>query len=366
VEREQIPHQGYLTRVVAELEARAAELASSQIQSVFIGGGTPSLWDPSAIGGLLAAIFQRFSATPDIEVTVECNPTSFNAERARAMSDAGVNRVSIGVQSLDPERLKFLGRWHSPDEALRALETALRSSIVRVSADLIYGVHGQRPEDARAEVQRVAATGVTHLSAYTLTIEKGTQFGARAQKGSLPLLGDDQVADSFEAVHDSLLELSFDHYEISNFARAGHVAEHNLGYWHGHDYLGLGVGAWGTIQTATGRVRYRNTPSPERYLDPTRGFGTIAEDYAQGLVRELEPIGAETALKERLLLGLRLKDGVDLDAASAELAIDPWTPERERAIERLIRQGRLRREGGRLRIPHSQWLLADGTISSLL
>ncbi|HEY6729032.1 MAG TPA: radical SAM family heme chaperone HemW [Polyangiaceae bacterium] len=362
-----IPHDAYLERVLVELDARSDEvIGERRLRSVFIGGGTPSLWDPAAIGRLLEAIVRRFPSDPELEITAECNPSSFDAARAQALAKAGVNRVSIGVQSLDSERLGFLGRWHSPDEGLAAVRAALDSEIARVSADLIYGVHGQTPAAAVAEAVRVARTGVTHLSAYTLTIEKGTQFGARAQKGTLPLLPDDTVAESFLEVHAALADEGFEHYEISNFARGGHYAAHNIGYWQGDEYLGLGAGAWGTLVTAQGRVRYRNTPSPERYLDTSVAFGPLATDHERGLVQQLEPIDAETALRERLLLGLRLGRGVDIGAMAAELGVDAWPRERRRAADRLIARGRLLEVGTTLTIPPSQWLLADDTIASLL
>ena len=362
-----IPHEAYLDRVLAELEARSRELdGSRQLRSVFIGGGTPSLWKPAAIGKLLDAIVGRFSSDASLEVTAECNPSSFDRTRARALAQAGVNRVSIGVQSLDPERLSFLGRWHSPDQGLASVRAALDSDIARVSADLIYGVHGQPPEAAVSEAITVARTGVTHLSAYTLTIEKGTQFGARAQKGTLPLLPEDTVAESFLQVHAALAAEGFEHYEISNFARDGAYAVHNIGYWQGDEYLGLGAGAWGTLVTPNGRVRYRNTPSPERYLDPNLAFGPLATDHERNLVQQLEPIDGETALRERLLLGLRLSRGVDIGAMAAELGVEAWPRARRRAADRLIARGRLVEAGTTLTIPASQWLLADDTIASLL
>jgi len=366
ITRQEIPHMAYLERVSEELAMRANEVELGTVQSIFVGGGTPSLWDPRALGRLLERIVARLKVTPDLEVTVECNPSSFDRELARAYRDLGVNRVSLGVQSLDPERLEFLGRWHSPADALEALDAALSSGIPRVSADLIYGIHGQSAEQAAEEATRLAGTGITHLSAYTLTIEKGTQFGARASKGTLPLLTEDIVADSFLEVHAALTAQGFEHYEISNFARLGHYARHNLGYWRGHDYLGLGAGAWGTVKVAGHRVRYRNTPSPERYLDSRMAFGSLESDCERGLVQSLEPIDADTELSERLLLGLRLIEGVDLDSIGRELGIDPWTRQRGASIERMVRQGRLERRGGTLSIPVERWLLADGTIAALL
>lgn len=359
-ERPEIPHARYASQVSAELARRAAQTGRRKLASVFFGGGTPSLWDPGELGRVLAAIRAHFPGD-DPEVTVECNPTSFDEERARALMDAGVGRVSIGVQGLDEDRLRFLGRLHDVAGGLEAVRAAVRAGVPRVSADLIFGVAGQNSREAAGEARRVAELGVTHLSAYALTIEPGTQFGALDRKGRLPLLGDDQVAESFLHVDATLEALGFEHYEISNFARGGDVARHNVGYWQGRDYLGLGAGAWGTLSLPDGRVRYRNTPSPERYLETD--WATIDPDSAAS---ELESLSPETSLAERILLGLRMAGGLDLGEAAASTGATAWTAERERAAERLLARGRLRRDGDRLWIPRDAWLFADGTISELL
>ena len=172
------------------------------------------------------------------------------------------------------------------------------------------------------------------------------------------------MAESFLALDAALTARGFDHYEISNYARDGHVSRHNLGYWLGRDYLGLGTGAWGTVSRPGGRVRYRNTLSAERYL------GTEWKDAAlwgaNGVESAFEPIDGETELKERIMLGLRLAEGVDLDRAGRDTGVLPWTRERERTAQRLVERGRLQREGGRLWIPKDAWLFADGTIAELM
>lgn len=364
-ERHAIPEQRYTQRVLEELDARAAHLHNARVDSLFFGGGTPSLWGADAIGKVLGRVRELSRAKAPFEVTVECNPTSFDEDFARALVDVGVTRVSIGVQSFDPQTLKFLGRLHTPELALEALEAARVAGLQRVSADLIFGVHGQTPREAADEARRLAELGLTHLSAYALTIEPKTRFGAEAKKGRLPLLSDDAVAEAFLAVHRELEGLGFDHYEISNFAREGHYSVHNLGYWTGKDYLGIGSGAWGTLELERGkRARYRNTLSVERYLETERA--DLGRDIETGLVTEFEPLDGQTLLSERLLLGLRLRQGVDLGRVGRELGVDPFTRERRRNLERLTATGRLGRDGDRVFIPQSQWLLADGIISSLI
>lgn len=365
--RETIPHGAYADAVVSEFETRRDTAAGYELRSVFFGGGTPSLWKAADLGRVLRAILDALPHSGEVEVTVECNPSSFGEEAARALLDVGVNRVSIGIQSLDAERLSFLGRLHDPSGGLRAIEAALRAGIPRVSADLIFGVSGQEPEAAAAEARRVADLGLAHMSAYALTVEPGTRFGALARKGRLPLLPEQSVAGSFSAVHEALVEVGFEHYEISNFARSGEVARHNLGYWNGDDYLGLGAGAWGTITTAGRRVRSRNTPVVERYLAGATEWPSVGSSgTSAGLVSDTEVIAPETELSERIMLGLRLASGVDVEAAAREAGVEPWPPARRRAVERLTSRGLVVREGPRLRIPFEAWLFADGTIADLM
>ena len=374
-DRGAIPQAAYTDAVVAEVSRRARDLGRRRLKSIFVGGGTPSLWQSTELGRVLAAVREAFAPEHPAEApecTVECNPSSFDEEKARELLAAGVNRVSIGVQSLNAERLRFLGRLHDGPGALDALSAAISAGFPRVNADLIFGVSGQSVEDAAAETLAVINTGPTHISAYALTIEPGTRFGADAAKGRLPLLTDDDVAETFLTVSTTLRDAGFEHYEISNFARNGHKANRNLGYWRGDDYLGLGCGAWGTVTSSNAgisdRIRYRNTPSPERYLASAREWQSadLTQAGARGLQCEVEPINAATALRERLMLGLRLAEGVDVEAAARELGTEAWSEERERAVQRLLARGRLERSGGRLRVPRAQWLFADGTIAELL
>lgn len=364
--RDAIPHRAYADAVLRDLAARLPLLgADYRLETIFFGGGTPSLWATEELGRVLEAILAAFAErrAAEVEVTAECNPTSLDLEKARALGAVGVNRISLGVQGLDAERLAFLGRLHDPNGGVDAARAALGSPIPRVSVDFIFGVAGQSPEQAATEARTLAALGTTHLSAYALTIEPGTEFGARAKKGRLPLLDEALVADSFTAVDRTLTSAGFDHYEVSNFARQGHVSRHNLGYWRGYDYLGLGTGAWGTVTLPSGRVRYRCSPSPERYQ--ASGFSKPFVEGPEGCA-VLEPLDAETSLRERIMLGLRLAEGFDLESAANELGVVALPPERKQALERLLQRGRIELDRSRLRIPKPQWLFADGIISELL
>jgi oxygen-independent coproporphyrinogen-3 oxidase len=360
-ERSAIDHRGYADAVLAELGSRRASLEGRPIASIFFGGGTPSLWEPEELGRVLAAIRALGVAAPDLEVTVECNPSSLDEARARALRAVGANRLSIGVQGLSRSRLEFLGRLHDEVGGLAAVRQALASGIERVSADVIYGVAGgqpQTPEEAADEVARVADTGVTHVSAYALTIEPSTAFGERARKGTLPILPDDAVADAAAAVRASLEARGFAQYEVSNYARPGHEARHNLGYWRGLDYVGLGCAAYGTLSREGGAARrYRNRTDPQKYM-----AAALAGAATEGSSEALDP---ETRLRERIMLGLRLAEGFDLAEAAEALGVPAWTPARRRAADRLVKKGHLAVDGGRLRVPPAAWLFADGIAAEL-
>jgi putative oxygen-independent coproporphyrinogen III oxidase len=373
--REEIDHDGYADAVIAELERRVSSLSETldseelRVGSVFFGGGTPSLWDPGALGRVIDRVTGALPVSGDLEVTVECNPTSIDREGANALSDQGVNRLSIGAQALRPEQLRFLGRLHDVAGAERAIEAALGSEVDRVSADLIFGLPDQPVEDARQQAESLAAMGLRHVSAYQLTIEPGTKFGELARLGRLPRADDREVAEAFLAIDAALSARGLQHYEISNYAEPGQEARHNLAYWRGDEYLGLGCGAYGFLRTpgplpARG-VRYRNLTDPGAYIATARSGApraTAADGFPGG---GIEPLDAETLLRERIMLGLRLSAGFDLAGAAEELGVAAWTPERDRAARWLIARDRLEREGPLLRIPPRSRLWADDTAARL-
>lgn len=371
-EREDIDHAGYADAVLREAEGRARQLAargrSFEVGSIFFGGGTPSLWEPAELGRVLARLRAIFPTRPDLEITVECNPTSLDETRARALKDVGVGRLSIGTQSLRAEQLKFLGRLHDPDGARRAIEAALASGIARVSTDLIFGLPDQPIEDARGQAEALAATGLRHLSCYQLTIEPGTQFGERKKRGLLPMADEAVVADAFLAIEEALEARGLRHYEISNYAAPGEEARHNLAYWRGDEYLGLGCAAFGFARDEKLRdrgLRWRNAIEPKRYVEATRAMKDDVLGQGDGVSMFSEELDGIAMLRERIMLGLRLVEGVDMGRAGEELGVDPWTPERLRDIDRLTQRGRLTREGDVLRIPRAAWLFADDIAARL-
>jgi oxygen-independent coproporphyrinogen-3 oxidase len=366
-------HRSYADAVLREIDSRVELFDGRRVASIFFGGGTPSLWDARELKRVLTRILglANLDAHTEIEVTVECNPTSIDAEKARALIDAGVNRLSIGAQSLNDDRLRFLGRLHDARGAIHAIEGAIRAGVPRVSADLIFGVAGQSVDEARDEALTLSNLGLTHVSCYQLTIEAGTRFGELARRGRLPLADEGVMADAFVAIEEALTARGFGHYEVSNYALAGEEARHNLGYWRGDEYIGVGCGAFGFARTeprgsAASGARWRNATQPDAYIrgtaqGATAAFGPTDHVDANGF----EELDAETLLRERIMLGLRLARGFDLDEAANALGARGWTDARSRAASWLEERGRIERRGSVLRIPHQAWLWSDDTAARL-
>ncbi|MGH6955194.1 MAG: radical SAM family heme chaperone HemW [Caulobacteraceae bacterium] len=301
--------------IIVDLKAQAAGLGRRRLVSVFLGGGTPSLMDPDWAGEIVGAARALFEPATDPEVTLEANPTDAEAGRFAAFADAGVNRLSLGVQSLNDAQLAFLGRNHDAAEARRAAAVAAKA-FPRLSIDLIYALPGQGEDAWRAELAEAIALGAEHISAYQLTLEGGTAFERAVRRGLWSPTETEAAARLYEATGETLAGAGFEAYEVSNHAR-GEAARsrHNLIYWRGGDYLGMGPGAHGRVTT------------PEGSRSATRAAARIADYVATvgeagcGLEERVRLSPAETAL-ERLLMGLRTVEGVAL-AELAPLAVDP-------------------------------------------
>lgn len=352
-----IPHAAYSEAVVRELALRAAALGEPlEPLSLFFGGGTPSLWDHDALGAVVAAVTRL---APVAEVTVECNPSSLDRDRAASLRDRGVTRLSLGVQSLRDRHLRYLGRLHDAAGALAALRGAVRAGGLRVSADVMFGLHEQSRDELVDDVRALVAEGAEHLSCYALTIEPATRFGELARKGRLPRLPDDAVAALYEAIEDTLDREGLAHYEVSNYARAGQRSEHNLAYWRGDAYLGLGAGAVGAVPRGDDprhATRWRNDADVPAYL--------AALDRGELPPGDTEALDPATRVRESLMLGLRTDEGVDVAAAEARTGL-ALRAGRDRAIARQVAAGNLVDAGATLRIPPARWLVADGIVADL-
>lgn len=348
-----IPHARYVDALKAELKGWYPALVGRRLFSVFFGGGTPSLWEPDAVGDALDAIRSAFEGeeVADLEVTVEANPNSLRATALERLHARGVNRLSIGTQSLRDGHLKFLGRLHDRDEALAAIAMALEV-MPRASADLMFGMPGQTCSALEEDARELLSTGLRHVSAYALTIEPGTQFGELHRLGKLQVSDEDTYAELYETVERVMGEHGLEHYEVSNYAEPGEASRHNQHYWRGGAYLGLGAAAVGCMTISEGAsYRYRNASDPERYMS-----GAEPE--------ETEELDADALIREGLMLGLRTAEGVNVSALSERAAAD-WRTGRERALDRALETGNVVLSGGVLRVPHERWLLLDGIVASL-
>ncbi|MBV8650606.1 MAG: coproporphyrinogen III oxidase [Alphaproteobacteria bacterium] len=299
--RSQIDEARWRRALLAELDHYATETNGQMVSSIFFGGGTPSLMAPATVAALLERVGQRWTLAPDIEITLEANPTSVEAGRFRDIRDAGVNRVSLGVQSLDPEALRFLGRGHSAGEAVAAIELA-RRHFPRFSFDLIYARPGQDAAAWQRELDEALGLAGDHLSLYQLTIEAGTAFATAHDRGDFALPEDAAAGALYELTQERLEAAGRPAYEISNHAKPGGESRHNLVYWRYGDYLGIGPGAHGRLTSAGGKAATRQLRAPETWLDAveTRGDGT----------QERLAVTPAERLEEMLMMGLRLREPI--------------------------------------------------------
>jgi oxygen-independent coproporphyrinogen-3 oxidase len=331
--------------LLADLAWEAERTPGRRLDSIFLGGGTPSLMPPATVAALIEAAERHWRFARDIEISLEANPSSVEAARFAHLAQAGVNRVSIGLQSLDEANLRFLGRRHDVDEGLAALGAGL-AAFERVSFDLIYALPGQSAGVWEKELARALAFGTEHISLYQLTIEPGTRFAAMAARGELAPTDPDEAAALYELTRDLTVAAGVPAYEISNHARPGCESRHNLAYWRYGDYAGIGPGAHGR----RGGSFTRRHRKPENWLAALGRSGHGIEEE-----RTIPP---EERAVEALLMGLRLREGVDMARIGDALDL--------RAIARLVDQGLLEREGKRLGATPAGMLLLDAILVEIV
>jgi putative oxygen-independent coproporphyrinogen III oxidase len=348
--RDSIDQAAWRDALLADLAHEAALLPGRRLTSIFFGGGTPSLMEPATAAAIIHAARNHWSASGDIEITLEANPSSVEAARFADLAAAGVNRVSLGLQSLDDAALAFLGRAHGASEGLAALETAQRH-FARVSFDLIYALPGQRIEDWKAMLTRALGFGTGHLSLYQLTIEPGTRFATMVARKDFEPLEVDLAADMFELTGELTAGTGLPLYEISNHARPGEESRHNLTYWRYRDYAGIGPGAHGR-RLGQRTVRHKK---PENYLAAVARNG-------HGLVEE-ETLSRREAAQEALVMGLRLADGIDPGALAERLGVDSIVD--PAALGRLEGLGLVKRNGPQLAVTPGGRLLLDSILAEI-
>jgi oxygen-independent coproporphyrinogen-3 oxidase len=348
--RENIDQVAWRNALLAELAHEAKLLPGRRLTSIFFGGGTPSLMDPSTAAAVIDAALGHWQSDSAIEITLEANPSSVEAARFADLSTAGVNRVSLGLQSLDDRALAFLGRAHSVSEGLQALETAQRH-FNRVSFDLIYALPGQDLADWGVMLARALGFGTGHLSLYQLTIEPGTRFATMAAKHDFEPLDADRTADMFELTQERTAAAGLPLYEISNHARAGQESRHNLSYWRYRDYAGIGPGAHGR-RLGMRTVRHKK---PENFL------AAIARN-GHGIAEE-EPLSPTEAAHEALVMGLRLAEGIDTVELADRLGVSRLVD--DYAVQRLQKIGLVDRAGTRLAVTPRGRLLLDSILAEI-
>jgi len=351
----------YMDALNAEVRHLGECLGRLTLDTVFIGGGTPSLVEPELLAGLVATVHDTFTVAADAEVTMEANPSSITTARARVWKAAGVNRVSIGVQSLEADALRFLGRVHDADRALAAVDEVREAGFTSINCDLIYAVPGLGDVRWRRTVERVATAGPTHISCYELTVEPGTPLHTRVSRGQVTPVDGPRAMRQHRIAVDVLGGAGYDQYEVSNFALPGEECRHNLVYWHNGYYAAAGVGAHGHLPADAAEAIGLDVEAGAVSVRHWHGRGIAAYSRAVAAgefpITGSEPVGSAMREQERVMLGLRLREGVRLGAASLHearsleavglLAVDG---DRVRATERgeaLLNQVTLRLVGDR-------------------
>jgi oxygen-independent coproporphyrinogen-3 oxidase len=337
--RPAIDEARFAAALLRELRWEAERLGARPLGSIFFGGGTPSLMSPATVGALIAAARGLFRPVADMEVTLEANPTSVEAARLEGYAAAGVNRVSLGVQSLDPAALRMLGRGHDVAQAIAALKLA-RRLFARVSFDLIYARPGQSLAAWHDELAAALDFGCDHFSLYQLTIEPGTVFEGQHRRGELRLPEDDHAAELYALTHEVAAAAGLPRYEVSNYARPGAESRHNLAYWRYGDYAGIGPGAHGRLSLEDRRIATRRHRAPEPWA-------ALVERHGHGSGEE-EVLDAATRAREALLMGLRLTEGIDEARFTARTGVTIDQAVDRGVLERAVAEGYLARGGGRL------------------
>ncbi len=351
--RDRVDHTVWETALLADMRHEAELKGGEALESIFFGGGTPSLMPPALVARLLAEAERLWGFAEGIEITLEGNPSSVEAANYAALASAGINRASLGLQAFDDATLRFLGRLHDADEGLAALDVAQRH-FGRVSFDLIYARPGQDLPAWEAELRRALGLGTSHLSLYQLTIEPGTRFATMVRQGDFAPLDEDACADLFTLTRELTTAAGMPAYEISNHARPGEESRHNLAYWRYLDYAGIGPGAHGR-RGGMATVRHRK---PENWLDAidSQGHG-IAEE------RRLDP-GEQAS--EAMLMGLRLAEGVDLPALAARFGLPDEALCDARKLDFYAQQGLTWRRGERIGVTEAGMPLLDGLLGELV
>ena len=351
--RDSVDHTAWQAALLADMRHEHELAGGEPLESIFFGGGTPSLMPPALVESLLNEAERLWGFAGGIEITLEGNPSSVEAANYAALASAGINRVSLGLQSLDDRALRFLGRLHDANEGLKALDVALKN-FDRVSFDLIYALPDQTAEEWQAQLRRAFSLGTGHLSLYQLTIEPGTRFATMVRQNDFTPLDDDAAADLFALTREMTAAAGLPAYEISNHARSGEESRHNLTYWRYQNYCGIGPGAHGR-RGGLATVRHKK---PENWL-------RAVTDKGNGIAEERGLSHGEQA-SEALLMGLRLREGIDLVALAQRFRFDTVELIDRGKMEFYLGQNLLWQDAKRLGVTEAGMALLDGLLSELV
>ena len=354
----------FLPSLTAEIQCWGETLAHPAVKSIFLGGGTPSYLPPGYIEQILASIQASFQVDPDAEITIEANPDDLNAAACAAILGQGVNRLSIGIQSLDNGLLNLLGRRHQASEAVQAFEAARQAGFDNVNLDLMYGLPNQSLDQWRQTLDSLIGLAPEHISLYALTLEEGTPMHRWAEEGKIPEPDPDLAADMYQYARETLAAAGYHHYEISNWSLPGRACEHNLVYWENGPYLGVGPGAHSRLED----YRFWTVLSPRDYNSKAaawadggaKAINEMAEDVLKSVptLGGWEHLGLETICSETMFLGLRLLDGMDLAEASTLTGVD-LAKKFQAPIGECIQLGLLEQDGDCLKLTKPAYLIAN-------
>tara|TARA_R110000782_G_scaffold78276_6_gene155314 strand:+ start:72756 stop:73973 length:1218 start_codon:yes stop_codon:yes gene_type:complete len=351
--RESVDVAQWRAALLADMAHEAALTKDRALGSIFFGGGTPSLMPPALVAGLIEAAAMHWTFAPDIEITLEANPNSVEVDRFADLAGAGVDRVSLGVQSFEAEALRFLGRAHDVSEAQRAIATA-QAHFARTSFDLIYALPGQSVAQWEAQLTHALSFGSGHLSLYQLTIEPGTRFETMVRRGDFTPADPDHAADLYELTQTLTAAADIPAYEISNHARAGEESRHNLTYWRYGDYVGIGPGAHGR----------RNAQATQRHKKPENWLAAV-ERNGHGCQSET-PLAPDERAREALMMGLRLAEGVDIAALARRLDFPREAMLDPAAVARLGDMGLIAATDDHIAITPAGMLLLDAILPQIM
>jgi len=346
----------YESLLMNELAGTARRLPVSGVPTVYFGGGTPSLLRPGQVAHLLRSADNRFHIDGDVEITLEVNPGTVTPASLAGYRDAGINRLSVGVQSLDDRELALLGRIHSAAQAAETVRGARRAGFANIGLDLMHSLPGQSLGRWEQTLRRAVDLGPEHISAYGLSIEEGTPFASLVARGEITTIDPELAADMFELTSDFLTSAGYVHYEISNFALPGCSSRHNRVYWRRGNYLGFGAGAHSFVRQPGFGLRWENPPALAEYAALLHG---------EAIRHAEQVVSREDAMAEFFFLGLRLLEGVDLEEFSGEFGIDAET-RFPGTVERNVDAGLLCREGALVRFTRRGTMLANRVLADFV